>query len=426
MKKRIAVFISAISLENQLKNVRGILKAGKREGVLIYIFTCHLNFTARVESQEGTYNIYRLPDLSTFDGAIIMKDSIQYGPIADELERRIRSSGIPCVSIDQEIGGMKSVKLDNRSAQYEVVRHMIIVHDCRRFCFVGGYQGNHDGEERRIGFLEACRDFGIPEQDVEVICGNYSVDSGYMAADELLLSGKMLPHAFLCANDQMAIGVIRRLGEDGIRVPEDVAVTGFDADGVGDAYNPMLTTVYKGQEKAGEQAVLMLLGREKKDHCVLQGRILIGRSCGCDPQNAGRCRALRGQYVSQSIMMHQASDLIRNMSSDFAEAETLDAFYEVLKHYIHVGDMKSCYLCMCDEAAVFHRTDVRKTGRLDLTDVNTSYSSTVSCPIAYREGRFLEGGSFASGRVLSETLEEADDADYYVVTPVNYRNCCFG
>ncbi len=118
--KRIAVFICAISLENQQKNVRGILRAAKAEGLVVYIFTCHLNFMARVESQEGTYNIMRLPDLSHFDGAILMKNTIQYAPAAEELEKRIRASQIPCVSIDQELEGMRNVMVDNYRAQYEL------------------------------------------------------------------------------------------------------------------------------------------------------------------------------------------------------------------------------------------------------------------------------------------------------------------
>ena len=424
--KRIAVFICAISLENQQKNVRGILRAAKAEGLVVYIFTCHLNFMARVESQEGTYNIMRLPDLSHFDGAILMKNTIQYAPAAEELEKRIRASQIPCVSIDQELEGMRNVMVDNYRAQYEMVRHMVSSHGAGRLCFVAGYPGNPDGEERKRGFLDACRDFSIDEGNWEILDGNYSIDSGMVAAEQVLSRGKGLPDAFVCANDQMAIGVIERLRAEGVRVPEQVAVTGFDADEIGDAFHPMLTTVKKGQEEAGEIAVRMLVGKEKESTVTLEGTLIPGESCGCVLENNLRVKALRGEYVAQSLLIRQTGDFIRNMSSDFAEAECLEEFYELLKHYIHVGDMKSCYLCLCDEKQVFHRTDASEVKRMDLSDVNTRYTETSSIPVAYRNGKFVEGCFFKTGLVLPELFEKEDAAGYYVVTPVSYRRCCFG
>ncbi|MBO6215813.1 MAG: GGDEF domain-containing protein [Lachnospiraceae bacterium] len=433
MRKRIAVFISAISLENQQKNIEGILEAAKEENVLCYIFTCHLNFLARRETQEGTYNIMRLPDLRTFDGAILMKNTIQYQPIADELVERIKESNIPAVSIDQEIEGMGSVMLNNLSAQYDVVKHMIEAHGARKLCFIAGYPGNLDGEERKNGFLKCCDDYEIRENDRLIVDGNYSINSGKEAVYRVLKSRyfeeRGLPDAFICANDQMAIGAIGALNEMGYSVPEDVAVTGFDGDGIGDAFDPVITTVIKYQATAGRYAVKMLLDRINEKSILLQGKTEFGRSCGCVIKDDTRGRALRGQYVAQTLTLRQSGDFIRNMSSDFAEAKTLESFYKTFRTYVKAGDMKSCFLCMCDEETVFFGENIsrlKENARIDLAEVNRRYTEYVSAPVCYVDGSFTEVSSFKSGEVLPREVEEQDGADFYVVAPINYQNCCFG
>lgn len=429
MRKRIAVFISAISLENQQKNLEGILRAAKEENALCYIFTCHLNFLARKEMQEGTYNIMRLPDLTHFDGAILMKNTIQYQPAADELVERILASKIPAVSIDQEIAGMKSVMVDNYDAEYDVVRHIIEEHGAKKLCFVAGYPGNLDGEERKQAFIKCCADYGIPEGNRLIIDGNYSIGSGIAAVSEVFESRRPLPDAFICANDQMAIGAIQELVRRGVRVPEDTAVTGFDGDGIADAYNPVITTVLKHQETAGAEALYMLLGKREESRITIRAEMELGTSCGCHQHSNERGKALRGQYVAQAITIRQSGDFIRNMSSDFAEVQTLGAFYKVLHDYVKAGDMKSCFLCMCDEDTVFYGdnlSQLKEEAQIDLTNVNKRYTKYVTAPVVYMDETFSELPAFLSGDVLPAEIEEHDQADFYIVAPVNYRDCCFG
>ncbi|MBR1693285.1 MAG: GGDEF domain-containing protein [Lachnospiraceae bacterium] len=428
MRKRIAVFICAISMENQQKIVEGILREAKAQNALCYIFTCHLNFRAKVESQEGSYNIMRLPDLHHFDGILFLKNTIQYIRAADELEKKIKESGVPAVSIDTEIEGMYNVMVDNYDAQYEVIRHMVDVHQAGRIFYVAGYQGNLDGEMRYQAFEDACRDYGILENDKKVFWGDFSIDSGRQAVEQVLAGGEALPDVFVCANDQMAIGAIEVLKEHGLRVPEDVAVTGFDADSICDAFSPMITTVRKNQREVGQTALRLLLKSDGQEYQTawVHATMKSGCSCGCKTSRAHVTNHIRDLFVSQSITLRQSGDFIRNMSADCAATETLEEFYGVLREYIQTGDMKSCFLCMCDTDTVFYRENVLKNNLIDITNINTTYTSEMSVPVAYMDGDFRTYGSFPAGHVLPEELECEDEADFYVVAPVNYRDCCFG
>ena len=427
--KKIAVFICAISMENQKKTIEGILRQAKEKGIVCYVFTCHINFLARIESQEGVYNIMRLPDLTQFDGCIIMKNTIQYTKIADELEQRIQLSGIPCVSIDQEIDGMGSVMVDNYKAQYDVIDYLVKECHVNTINYVAGYRGNADGEERKRAYMDALRKYRIPFDESNIYYGNYSLNSGMEAVDIWLSTDRRLPDAIVCANDQMAIGVIEQLQEAGYKVPEEILVTGFDGESICDAFRPQIATVDKHQDLCGMSAVDLLI--EQWNGCsprkiVVKATFRPSGSCGVLNHESIEIDDIRSQYVADSIIVRQEEDNIRNMVGDLAEVESLEDFYQALQRNIHIEDMVSCYLCMCDIHQIFYRENMENKNLLDLKNINTRYTDRVSIPMAFYQGKFTEFGEFPAGQILPSEASNGEKVDFYVINAVNYHNCCFG
>jgi LacI family transcriptional regulator len=107
--------------------------------------------------------------------------------------------------------------------------------------------------------------------------------------DALLDAGRKLPRAVLCANDQTALGVIHALAQRGIRVPQDVAVTGFDDVPVARHLHPPLTTVRQPMQELGATAFDVLYsrisaGRGRSD-TVLPVELVVRESCGCAHQD---------------------------------------------------------------------------------------------------------------------------------------------
>lgn len=106
---------------------------------------------------------------------------------------------------------------------------------------------------------------------------------------EAIGSGR-LPQALVCGTDQTAFGVIRLLEEAGVRVPDDVIVTGFDGILAGRLMEPQLTTVRQPMEDMGREAARMLLSRngepwEKAERRVLPVRLIVRGSCGCNQKS---------------------------------------------------------------------------------------------------------------------------------------------
>ena len=109
MRKRIAFLAGAISFDNQNRVVTGVLKRAAELNLDVYIFTCFVNYDESEENKIGAFRIMELPDFHTFDGVIVMKNSIQYDKASDTLIKKILNSRILAVSIDENVDGMHNV-----------------------------------------------------------------------------------------------------------------------------------------------------------------------------------------------------------------------------------------------------------------------------------------------------------------------------
>jgi LacI family transcriptional regulator len=178
------------------------------------------------------------------------------------------------------------VTADNRSGSSAVVTHLIEDHGKRRIYHVDGPPDMPDAAQRRIGLLQALRDHPAARL-VGTTAGSFYVESGLAAGRRILAESREdLPDAVVAANDQVAIGVLRSFTAAGVRVPEQVAVVGFDDIYHGMACEPPLTTVHQPMRLLGERACARLLERiaaPSLPHRVdlLPTELVLRRSCGC-------------------------------------------------------------------------------------------------------------------------------------------------
>src|SRR5205823_4157630 len=124
----------------------------------------------------------------------------------------------------------------------------------RSLVYLAGPIDSPDDMERSAGFRQALDDHGVPPSSVRVVHGDF----GRVRARELaaqLLEGAEVPRAIVCSNDQSALGVLDAAGARGVRVPEDLVVTGFDGIDAGRFSAPPLTTVHQPMGALGRAAV---------------------------------------------------------------------------------------------------------------------------------------------------------------------------
>jgi len=176
------------------------------------------------------------------------------------------------------------VSFDNAGGIQQIVEHLVFVHSRRRIVYLRGPVGNQDSDERELAYRQALAQMGLPYDAALVARGDYS-EQGGQAAVEQLLAADVAFDAVFAGDDEAATGVLAALRAAGRRIPEDVAVVGFDDLTFAAHLNPPLTTVRAPIEWAGTLAARMLLailqGEDLPPVSPLPVELVIRRSCGC-------------------------------------------------------------------------------------------------------------------------------------------------
>jgi len=219
------------------------------------------------------------------DGLLVFAASL-----SEPALRHCYEAGTPLVLIHQtppEKMDIPCVTVENKAAAFRLVDHLIGVHGCRRIVFLSGPAGQEDSRWRELGYREALAAHGIPFDPDLLAPGEFDRTVAAASTRSLLAAGIHFD-AIFPGDDEAVIGVLEVLRAAGRRVPEDVAVVGFDDQMLSAYLNPPLTTVRAPTEQVGYEAVqqlLKLLQTGQADALtLLPTEMIIRRSCGCRPR----------------------------------------------------------------------------------------------------------------------------------------------
>lgn len=201
-----------------------------------------------------------------------------------------RFDGIPKVSIAVPLPGMPGVLVDNARGMRDAIEHLIVQHGFQRIAFVRGPEANEEAERRFRVYREVLATHGIQFDPGLVTIGDFHRHSGMVAVHQLLGLGRRRIDAIVAASDYMALGVMDGLEAVGYRIPNDIAVVGFDDVDEARFASPPLTTVrqplYEQGLQAANIACAMLRGVHVEGHVTLHTELVQRRSCGCFSQAA--------------------------------------------------------------------------------------------------------------------------------------------
>jgi len=204
-----------------------------------------------------------------------------------DLIRTIHDSRVPCVFYD--VGtpsrNITNVRVGYRKGIERTVEYLhSLGHD--RIAFVGHHASLGPINERRTAFLDAISRFA-PRAQTQIADGADGLEGGRQAARELLSAGAR-PTAIVCVNDFMAVGVLRELRAQGVKVPQEISVTGFDNIHLSEFCSPSLTTVHIPREHIGRTIFDCLLPEGKRPHAtgkeiVIDTELVVRESTGPAP-----------------------------------------------------------------------------------------------------------------------------------------------
>lgn len=178
------------------------------------------------------------------------------------------SSKLPIVFYD--VGAPKrnitNIRLNYRKGMEKVAEYLHVLGHRNRIAWVGHHLEFPPLYERRNALLDAFKQLA-PEAEVRTFIGDDHLEGGWRVTREMLYTG-FRPTAIVCANDFMAVGVLRALREEGLSVPQDVSVTGVDNIRLSEFCYPALTTVHVPRDRIGHMAFEKLTSRIDKPASV--------------------------------------------------------------------------------------------------------------------------------------------------------------
>ena len=177
------------------------------------------------------------------------------------------------------------VRSDDITGAFNATAHLL-KNGYRRLLYLSGPLDFLASERRKQGFRKAHQDIGMSvSDDQEIICG-WRIQDGYCKGIERYRTIRNKFDAVFCYNDSVAIGLIRALSENGIRIPEEIGIIGFDDSEFSNYINPGLTTVAQPSFEIGYRATEILIDRIKSDHLksvesvLLDTKLIIRETCG--------------------------------------------------------------------------------------------------------------------------------------------------
>ena len=390
----------------------------------IYVFNSFGNFSRDEKFNSGEYNIINLPDFRGFDGIILEVTNISPEDIRNEIIDKVKKSKVPAVSLLEKIPGLYHTGINNYSAMEKIVEHLVTKHGCKTLNYVGGPVWNSENKERLSAYCDVLKRHGIEVEEQRIIHKDYEIDTGEWGFEYFLDRG-LLPEAFVCANDNIAVGLCHHAAELGYRIPDDFLVTGFDNFDKACIYEPRITTVGFTKENIAYKAMGLLdqiwSGSKSTDRLFyVDVQWVFQDSCGCKAEHP----ASRGQYVIDRIFgevrktdfMNQMLDLKRHLlecNSYLELAEWLPPYFRGLH---------------CEEMFFYMNRDFLQVEEMDILEeemaeayVKKGYPEEMNLVLACGHGKLYSNMERKKGELIPQLWKETS-GNMYLFAPIHFRD----
>ena len=418
MRKKIGIFMGEITSEYQEVVLKAIFKKAKGMNYDVFVFCNFGAYGDNLLYAEGEKSSIRIPDISKLDGIIVADDTFDIDGMESELFQLLKKEAkCPVVYLRNSRENFYSVMVEDGEAIADMTRHFIKHHGFRDICFMTGYMESEDAKKRLEWFLRVMREEQIPVTKNMIFEGDWWRAKGKEAVDWFMEGRDTYPEAIICSNDYMAISVCDELKKRGVRIPEDVCVSGYDDILEARRYHPSITSIKAPFEAMGERAVdiidNVLKGNKEELTQWMKPEIQLRISCGCGKQEVSD---------DWSWLLHKVyalEDDIKQtvlMTTEYQDAFEEEEYLRVADKYMLNVKCSRAYLSLCDEddSAVFEDGKYY-SGQMMLKCIFLKDQKRISC-----DERFNRED------ILPASVLDQEEACGYLVFPVHYKNKCYG
>lgn len=291
MKKKVAVFTNGWNDDYLDFALEGIRKRAAEDNIDIFIFLDYTSYDITEDNTKGELNILNLPDLNDFEGVLLLGNTLNNAGENAILREKVLDAGVPSICLEAELEGINCIRTENINGMRELMEHMVVVHDVKDVFWISGPFDNEESQARYKAVVEIMEKYGLTFDQSKIFEGCWSYKIVEEQLPDVVSKLDKLPDAFICANDSMALATCVVLDKLGIKVPQDVKVTGYDNLRSGNNFSPILASVDRGWEERCYQAMDSLVGLMNGEpdfgDKVFDSKFDLGESCGCSMGNEG-------------------------------------------------------------------------------------------------------------------------------------------
>lgn len=423
-RKRIAVIICNIYHVCQQQILKGLISQAHALDYDVAVFTMFMNFDEETGYQYGENHIFSLINYDLFDAVIFVPCSIDKHTlkeaIQDDLSKKCK---VPIIALELEHPDYHMVSVDDTSAFEQMVSHLIEEHDLTEILCLTGFQGNLQAEARLQGYRNAMKNHGLSVREDYVIYGDFWIQAATALAERLANGELDMPQAVVCVSDYVAITLCNRLIELGIRVPEDIVVTGFDAST--DAANnvPSITTYSRPLADMGMKAVLkahqLITGEICQPVMVDKGLLVPADSCGCH-EDFTKKFAKRQQELN-TVTNYEELFRTAHMAESLNSSTTLNqCLFKITNNMYLIYGIRDFHFCLCDGWDDFEKNETLGEEYKDYTDTMNLRITCTDCEAKLVDERFQKS------ELLPNLFADSDVPRTLYFTPLHFNERCLG
>ena len=351
-RKRIALLVAQADEYYQSRFIEGFIDRAFEKDCDVLVFSSYLKYQNNMGREVGETSIFTLVPFETFDAIAVMADTLQSPGLADSLEEIIHNRcKCPVVFIDKESKYFPSIFPNHYGAVKQLINHLIEDHGYTDIAYLTGKAWHHYSKQRLQAFIDAMSEHNLTVGRDRVFYGDFWYTSGESLGARLVKKGDKLPQAIACANDCMAIGLSKVLEENGISIPEQIAVSGYDSTEEG-RYSPKpVTSVKLPAREMGAYAADKLFndmeGRETGPFEDL-GEFFCGRTCGCAEEKVQYETKLRKVWDTDTSHNSVFSSF-NHLDEDLVIQNDFESLIKTTFSYVfQIRDFESFSLCLND------------------------------------------------------------------------------
>ncbi len=357
---RIGVMMPEIVDPLDYEFLTGIHMQAKQLGYDVIVYTGIYNSQSEFQQDyytDGLENIYSLICQQQLDGIIFARERFRNADVVNRIISYLHQTNTPVLILGMQCEGFVHMNAAQHDSVYQITKHLIEAHGCKRLYCIAGVPNHESSEERLQGFRDAVADAGLSLDEHSIRCGWYWRDEPIAYARDIVEGRIPRPDGVVALSDSMALPFCRTLMEGGIRVPEDVALTGYDGSWFSLMHHPQITTVSGRDSQFGADAVCRLYEMMTGNTCEPIGyfqKIRFGRSCGCGYDKitdmngiVPALERLAVQHLTRtSDRTFIATDIIHRMA-DAASMEELMLQVDRVGHILRGWEWLD--LCLCED-----------------------------------------------------------------------------